>query len=91
LEVYGDGALLRWLFLPRRSVDQPDPAEWFLDPLAKALLEDDLGNVYRGDTQSSGANPGVMRGETSFVPAPPEQASHLVVRVAGGQFEVPLR
>ncbi len=88
VELYGDGTIVRWHFVPAgRGIE----VDFRLD------LEDDVGTRYRrqaggpwdrvftlGDVAS-------VTGHTTFVPATPVQARSLTISGSLARFEVRLR
>lgn len=87
-ELYGDGVLLRWLFVsPPANPDNTAGAEH--RPPAAFSLWDDAGTAYT--PQGGGWIPGHhLRGDTAFVPAVPPGATRLEVAAGRHRFELQL-
>ena len=88
-ELYGDGVLLRWLFVsPPANPDRGGSGEH--RPPATFSLWDDAGTAYT--PQGGGWIPGHhLRGDTAFVPAVPPGATKLEVAAGRHRFELELR
>ena len=86
-EIYTDGVLLRWLFVappadPERGGAEHRPPQSF-------SLWDDVETAYT--PQGGGWIPGQhLRGDTAFVPAPPPQATRLLIAAGRHRHELAL-
>jgi hypothetical protein len=88
-ELYGDGVLLRWLFVSPPANTESAAAGEHRPPAAFSLW-DDAGTAYT--PQGGGWIPGHhLRGDTAFVPAVPPAATMLGIAAGRHRFELPLR
>lgn len=88
-ELYGDGVLLRWLFVsPPANPERGGQGEH--RPPAGFSLWDDAGTAYT--PQGGGWIPGHhLRGDTAFVPGVPPEATKLEAAAGRHRFELQLR
>jgi hypothetical protein len=97
VELFGDRVLVRWHLV---APSNPDPSESAADDLVEAhspaALEDAAGTRYTAvqprsyelETRWIRGDPPVLLGTTAFVPGPPAQTIHLLVKSPAGKFEI---
>ena len=88
VELYSDGLVSRWLWVPRNQTFDRDPLD---SPLWNCVVEDDLGTDYRPDSGTGASASVTHRAEFASVPAVPLNAAYLRFHMAGQEFLVPLR
>ena len=87
-ELYGDGVVLRWVFVAPSSATAAPAGAAYRPPEAYSLW-DDVETAY--DPQGGGWIPGHhLRGDTAFVPAVPENAKRLYIAADQHRFELEL-
>jgi hypothetical protein len=88
LELYGDGLILRWLFVREVNGSDPHVGISLLSEIHGCVIEDDIGTSFYPSSYAGGRSDLVERAEVSFVPALPATASILTASLAGQDFVI---
>jgi hypothetical protein len=88
-EIYGDGVVLRWVFVAPQSARDTMAGDADHQPPQTFALWDDAGTAYT--PQGGGWVPGHhLRGDTAFVPTVPPSATRLHVAADRHRYELAL-